>query len=71
MQELIQKVKDYIDGSITINDLELWLIINLPRYDSKDAEAVDIAYRIDNELAKCLDNVRSEDSIRSELYSLL
>lgn len=63
--ELLSKISDYLDGRITLWDLERWLVPRLPAYfqnlDSSDAQLVGI---VELCLAELQAGIRTEAEIR-------
>lgn len=70
--ELREKVVAYLDGKITLAELERWYVPRVPRFfkdpDSADA---DIIAAIDLGLAELHDRIRTESAVRELIASAL
>ena len=68
MAKLLETIKSYVLGEITLQELEEWLLSNLQDIlDSGDKRAADIANEMDADLVEFAEGIVSESDIRDHL----
>ncbi len=71
-KELHQKIESYLNGTISIDDLEVWLVSNLQGIlDSGDDEIIEIANQIDADLVELREEILSMEDLYDHLQSHL
>lgn len=72
LAQLLYRIRAYLDGSCTLDDLEIWLISNLERILlSGNEEAVRIANELDADLIWLQEGLITQEEFRTHLKRLL
>lgn len=71
-RELVQKLSDYLAGSLSLQDLELWLLARLQDYlDSGDLQLAQSAGDLDAMIAELKEGIVSEATFRQHVYAVV
>lgn len=72
IKELLDQIYGYVHGVCTLQDLESWVVLNLQRiFGSGDAEAIELANRIDANLIELGENLIEETAFLEYLQSYI
>lgn len=72
LAQLLYRIRAYLDGSCTLDDLEIWLISNLERILlSGNKEAVRMANELDADLIWLQEGLITQEEFRTHLRRLL
>jgi hypothetical protein len=72
LNELLKNIRDYVNGHMTLEGLEQWLVSNLQRIlDSDDDEAITIANQLDADFVEFNESVIDIQTLQNTLLSLI
>lgn len=72
LQRLLTELNRYVNGLITWQDLEAWLVSHLQAIlDSGDSRAVEIANEVDGRLVELGENLTTEEELRLGVEALV
>ena len=69
-QTLLKHLDNFLLGSETVEDIEVWLTANLDEIlDSRDALLVDLANNLESDLIEYGEDVLNEETLRDRIHS--